>query len=517
MTLARGRQAPGRADRAGRQGGLALVLLVFLLGLAAAGMAVKMLAMGSFSAQTGADDGRALLRAKQALVGYVIAGLSGEQANPGRLPCPENMAYIGTAREGEALGNCSGSPVGRFAWRTLGTGGLKDGSTNRLWYALAASFRQQPINSDTHGLTVDDAADGAVAVLISPGPPLAGQSRATGQTPRIGDYLDIENADGDEVYATRPVSAAFNDRLLAVAPDDIFPALERRVLSDLANYLRAYRQTWGAYPFAAPFSNPVDSDFVGIPGNGGGLLPVGAPAVVWLPSSIVAAASDAAPAADDAIACDASLPPRLVCSITAAAAQTVTVRAQVSDLGLSFYQPLVLSQEILLRQGRLNAPHLVHTLDAVGNGSIVLTGVMPEDGTLTVEFLRPPAPVDWDGLQPSLAYVLANRWHTLLYYKVAPPFLPGGDGQCDGDCLQVHRPAGAVQGVHALLMSAGRRLDVTEARPAPSYDAANPAQTRPSGEMAQYFDSAGNIAADRVFNDSRQPQAAFNDQVEIIE
>ena len=514
--LACGRKPSGVACCAGRQDGLALVLLVFLLGLVAAGATVKMLAMGSFSAQAGADDSRALQRAKQALVGYVIAGLSGEQANPGRLPCPENIAYIGTAREGEALGNCSGSPVGRFAWRTLGTGGLKDGGTNRLWYALATGFRQQPINSDTPGLTVDGTADDAVAVLISPGPPLAGQSRATGQAPRIGDYLDLENADGDEVYVTRSDSAAFNDRLLAIAPDDIFPALERRVLSDLAHYLHTYRQTWGAYPFPAPFTNPAGSDFVGVPGNTGGLLPVAARTVAWLPSTIVAAASNAVPAADDAIACDASLSPRLVCTITATAAQKVTVRAQVSNLGLGFYRPLVLGQDIVLRQGRLDMPHLVHTLDAAGNGFIVLTGVMPEDGTLTVEFIRPPAPVDWDTLQPSLAYVFANRWHTLLYYKVAPPFLPGGDGQC-GDCLRVNRPAVAVQNVHALLMSAGRRLDMTEVRPAPSYGNTNPAQTRPSGEMAQYFDSVGNIAADRVFDDSRQPRTTFNDQVEIIE
>src|SRR5690606_4184883 len=128
--------------------------------------------------------------------------------------------------------------------------------------------------------------------------------------------------------------------------------------------------------------------------------------------------------------------PRLICSITANAAQQVMVQARATNLGRGFYQPLALGTDIVLRQGALDGPQLVHALDATGDGVIVLTGALAATGTLTVEFLHPPVPTDWAGLQPELDYVPANRWHELLYYKVAPPFLPGGDRKC-GDCLQI--------------------------------------------------------------------------------
>ena len=510
---------PIHACPRGRQHGLALVVLVFLLSLAAAGLLLKMLTMGSFAAQINADGSRALLQAKHALIGYVVGGLSGEETHPGRFPCPENKAYIGTSREGEALGNCTGALAGRFAWRTLGTGELKDGDGNKLWYTLAADFRQTPINSDTPTLTVNGDSDQAIAVLISPGPPLPSQSRSLSQAPLLADYLDLENADGDSKYVTQPVSAAFNDRLLAVTPEDVFPVLERRVLMDIANYLRTYRQTWGAYPFASPFVDPGTSDFTGVAGHGGGLLPVNGPATTWLPSIINVRSGNGLPIGDDpgdTAACDGSNLPRLVCTVSATAGEVVTVQASVVGLGLGFYRPLALGTDVLLRQGKLDSPQLLHTLNAAGNGSIVLTGTAPTTGPVAIEFMHAPVAVDWSGLQPSLAYVLENHWHHLLYYKVAAPFLPDGDRHC-GDCLSVHQPTGAVSGIHALLMSAGRRLDVTDARPAPTYSRAQPAQTRPGSDLAQYFDSASNIADALVFDSVRRPRTTFNDQVEIIE
>lgn len=503
----------------GRQHGLALAVLVFLLSLASAGLLLKMLTMGSFTAQIDADGSRALLQAKHALIGYVVGGLSGEEAHPGRFPCPENKAYIGTAREGEALGNCTGALAGRFAWRTLGTGELKDGGGNRLWYALAADFRQTPINSDTPALTVNGVSDQAIAVLVSPGAPLSGQRRSLSQAPLLADYLDLENADNDGKYVTQPASATFNDRLLAVTPDDIFPVLERRVLMDIANYLRTYRQTWGAYPFAAPFADPGISDFIGVAGNGGGLLPVNGSATTWLPSTISVRSGNGLPDGDDpgdTAACDVSKSPRMMCTVSATAGEVVTVQASIAGLGLGFYQPLVLGTDVLLRQGILESQQVIHTLDAAGNGSIVLTGVASTTGPVAIEFMHTPVAVDWPSLQPSLAYVLENRWHHLFYYKVAAPFLPGGDRHC-GDCLSVHEPAGVASGVHALLMSAGRRLDTTDARPAPAYGGTQPAQTRPGGELAQYFDSISNIAGALVFDGIRRPRATFNDQVEIVE
>jgi hypothetical protein len=66
-------------------------------------------------------------------------------------------------------------------------------------------------------------------------------------------------------------------------------------------------------------------------------------------------------------------------------------------------------------------------------------------------------------------------------------------------------------------MSAGRRLDITNARPSPTYSAANPAQTRPGSLLADYFDSANNVSGGLIFDSTNRPLATFNDQVQIVE
>ena len=71
--------------------------------------------------------------------------------------------------------------------------------------------------------------------------------------------------------------------------------------------------------------------------------------------------------------------------------------------------------------------------------------------------------------------------------------------------------------VHALLISAGRKLDATNARPAPIYSASNPAQVRPANLLVDYFDSANNIANGQLFDSANHSLTTFNDQIEIVE
>lgn len=203
----------------------------------------------------------ALQQAKDAVIGFAAT-----QSPPGRLPCPENTGSIGTPAEGQAQGSCStpASRIGRLPWRTLRTGKLLDGEGMELWYALSPGFSSSPINSTTLGqLNVDGVANAAVAIIIAPGLPLAGQQRTeptAANPPQAVDYLDQTNPAG--TFVSSGPAASFNDRILIISHADLFNAVHRTVLAELrglddqspglpARGLRRYFTDYGSFPWAA--------------------------------------------------------------------------------------------------------------------------------------------------------------------------------------------------------------------------------------------------------------------------
>lgn len=246
-----------------------------------------------------------LNRAKQALVGYVAhrAALSSEN-NPGRLPCPEAPGFVGTSNEGIAAGNCTLPAVGRLPWRTLGLDKLSDADGALLWYAVSPGWALPTagslltINSNTLGqLTLDGQANAAIALIFAPGAPMnvlaaAGctarvQSRIA-VPPDLRDYLECDNATfpADASFATNGPAASFNDQVLAVRTSDLLPALEAAIAHRTGReivpvLIDVYEATnWlgiggdgRLFPYAAPFSDPGSSTYVGTAGTYEGLLP----------------------------------------------------------------------------------------------------------------------------------------------------------------------------------------------------------------------------------------------------
>ena len=231
---------------AARQGGMALIMLLLLAIVAATTAFLATLGMqsGDLAQQNDQRTMAALQTAKEAL----LAWSANNSTDPGLLPCPENTANIGTPTEGDAITappNCYGLPaVGRLPWTTLNLGDLRDAHGERLWYVLSPGFRGAPINSDTAAqLTVDGVANRAVALIISPGLALAGQTRpqpTAASPPQIGNYLDLANNDGNASYITAGANGQFNDRVMIVTAEELFRFVERRVLSDVAFALREY-------------------------------------------------------------------------------------------------------------------------------------------------------------------------------------------------------------------------------------------------------------------------------------
>lgn len=214
-----------RLDEAGRAGGgrneagSALLLMTATLLMIMAGLFLDVLGSSRAPGPERQATARALGRAQEALLAR-----AGAAARTGTLPCPDldlsgdGLSDAPCRMTGEGL-------VGWLPWRELGLPPLRDGSGALLWYAVAAG----------RVASVDGAAPGvlrirggtadveAAAVLIAPGPVLAGQRRARGVEATLvrNGSLEGENGwreqdAGDRLFEAGPVSATFNDRLLAI-------------------------------------------------------------------------------------------------------------------------------------------------------------------------------------------------------------------------------------------------------------------------------------------------------------
>jgi hypothetical protein len=141
----------------------------------------------------------ALMQAKEALIGYAVV------VNGGVLPCPETSTPP-----------CEPFAIGRLPQSLLDDpsflADFGSGIDQQFWYGVGT-------------LTVDG--NSAAAVLIAPGPSLAGQNRPS--TNRA-DYLEDANSSGTD-FSSSPNSSpeTFNDLVVGIAQDeidDLFNALE---------------------------------------------------------------------------------------------------------------------------------------------------------------------------------------------------------------------------------------------------------------------------------------------------
>jgi hypothetical protein len=265
------------------------------------------------------DNARVLAQAKRALIGWMAINAVGTDSNPGRLPCPQAWADVGSANEGRAAPSCSVPAAGWLPWRTLGLEKPLDASGIQIWYVISPGWHLPSvsatltINSGTPGqLALDGQA--AVALLIAPGSPLAiapnanqlaagctarNQSQVLalpGTPPDPLDFLDCQNGStADNVFVASVVDNAtnlvFNDQVLAVTPADVLPALEaaiaHRIEREIAPALRGVyaSSAWGptisssnpVFPYPAPFADPGSSPYQGaavtVAGAPQGLLP----------------------------------------------------------------------------------------------------------------------------------------------------------------------------------------------------------------------------------------------------
>jgi len=280
---------PQRAKARQRGAALLVMLVIVVMGIAAA--LVGSLSTTALKSARQETTSAALAQAKEALLGRAVS----DDNMPGSLPCPD------TNDDGSSellSGNNCPSYIGRLPWRTLNLADLRDGSGERLWYALSPAFRDdnsaQPLNSNTKGALLVYSADGvtpqtqagysAVAVIFSPGSPLGSQTRSTvAQQNSAANYLDIANsrnnasASGPFIAGTK--SDNFNDQLLFITTRNLMPLIEQRVAGEVKRALANYYTVNGYYPWADTVL--AASDYDSNVGYNRGWLPNNALPVNW--------------------------------------------------------------------------------------------------------------------------------------------------------------------------------------------------------------------------------------------
>lgn len=271
----------------GVQTGVAIWMVLLLL----SGMGTWMLykVSGNYPARQRAMQQTiaALAMAQQALLSYAQQPLGTTPCElncprPGDLPCPDRN------NDGIAETSCSNtSRMGRLPWKTLGVGDVRDGSGERLWYAVSERYknnpRLRPLNLDTAGTwsvvssggVVWDATqgNGVVAVLIAPMQPLTRedgwvQQRIDATSEVAKHYLDIQgatdNANPQENAARSFVSTSssihFNDVVWPITTSQMHQVMQKQVLTEVRRSLRCVALPCLSYP---PPSAVDDSSCLG--------------------------------------------------------------------------------------------------------------------------------------------------------------------------------------------------------------------------------------------------------------
>ena len=297
-----------------KQRGAALMVMLVILVMGTAAFLVS--SLSSSALQIGRDKitDDALAQAKEALIGYAASvKFTGGAERPGDLPCPD------TNNDGIAetsCGNASGSTgqnlrLGRLPWKTLGLPDLRDGSGERLWYAVSNNFKKSTriaiLNSDTPGTItvrrsdgniINDASlgNGVAAVIIAPGDVLkrtdqsTPQDRSSAGINNLQNYLDTALGEDNANFTDGSATDGFiqgkikdnngnlilNDQLLVITQDSIMQSMQKRVAVEVKQCLSDYAaqgQNNGRYPWAAKLNGSAAPSYVDVSGTLFGRLP----------------------------------------------------------------------------------------------------------------------------------------------------------------------------------------------------------------------------------------------------
>jgi type II secretory pathway pseudopilin PulG len=495
-----------------KQRGAALMVMLIIMVLGSAAFLVS--ALNSSSAQIERDKktADALAQAKAALIAYAVTDAN----RPGELPCPDaNNDGVAVPVDDYNGSNCV-SLIGRLPWQTLGLPELRDGSGEHLWYAVSDSFHANganPLNSDTAGtLTVNGniAAANVIAIVFAPEQPLPGQVRSAANINTPGAFLESVVITPTVYQQLTPNDLprgayTYNDQLLMITRDDLFPSVEKAVAKQFENLVTTpYYTTWGTFPFASSLNTKF------------GLLPVTgqAPTPTW---GAIAGTGDGT---YDCSLRNTGVSPR--CNLSnLAAGDTIRIIGTINNVGMGFWRPYNptigndqtanCTQEVCVRfpvngnefypaSSVMNNVQITYGgIDANGNTSIrfigtVRAGNLPDRIQFSTSGMPDYSP-DW---------LISNNWQQVMYYAASPGYVPSGGNNCNPlpanpACLTV-KGNGGINNARAAVIMAGNTL-------AP--------HVRPSGNVGDYLEGENATPADFIY-ENKTRSSTFNDQILVV-
>jgi hypothetical protein len=518
-----------------RQRGVALLIVLLVLVVGAGYTALRGLNAAYAKPERDARTFAAMQAAKQALLGYAAnrARLVADVARtsspspelyelPGVLPCPAQSLATTNTLFGTARGSCTPSLpsfpnllVGRLPWKTLDLPELTDSSGEPLWYAVSQNFRLQTttpaaVNPNSQGtIRLVDAGGNVtqnriVAVIMAPGPALAGQVRgSTTEKHTAANYLErftvmpVLGIDFD-FYAGRPTDAPpapFNDYILTITEAELFDAIENGVAARLEQtivpLLEAHRAYWGTLPYATGSFDPTQpvSSLYATNGALSGHLPVASiePSVDFTTPTKESGTAPVSCTGGSDIDC-------MVGTFGSSVAETFVIRTTLRNVNGGVFQALEIPTVFNLSMSVAVAP-ITSTLDA----DVLITGTVTGRRFFSIERprqrLRSAAPSAT--LRPEEYWFDYGNWARFVYYSRC--------SDAGTTCITVEQPGTAAQPARAVLVSAGRAvMKPTFAQ-----------QARPSVNPAEYFEAPHDTLPTTAFR--RQLRSStFNDRVVML-
>jgi hypothetical protein len=526
-----------------KQNGAALILITFIIALAAIYIALHSLTPEKLKAEQNKKTYFALNEAKKALISWSIS----HPSHPGQMPFPDR----GTGGGYDGKSDCNppnNNPlqysflIGQLpiygqtnpcADLTTGVGGdFQDASGNRLWYAVSRNlirkYETDPLNTnpinpiinpnvidnpiypwlkvlDRNGVLISDR---IAAVIIAPGDPIIGQNRTLISpasefldTFKIGantysnaDYTkpdedfvigeDSRNVSDLDVTFVKPYY--FNDKLVYITIDELMDALNSRAAAEASNLLSQYKNKTGQYPYATDLGVTLNNNIF-VPLSQKGMLPID----VTDTCSCTTFQS-----------CTCSFKPIVSVTFTKNSGTwlnqspgctrsgnkcTCSAAGSCSRSGISF--TCTSAGKCTTNQTGVNL--FTYTIpsyaDAIpDNAGCFVSGSNPacnSAGTFSI------------GLKEA-AWFKDNLWQDYFYYEWSPLAT-----------LQV----GVKTGVNALLIGTGENIIVSP------YAFKGAAQNRPSNLITDYLDSAENTDGNNIFDaTNKQKTNNYNDQTFIV-
>lgn len=194
-----------------QHGAVLLLAAIAVLAAMAAFLAMTLSAQG-MSARRDRISERSLAAAREALIAYAASRPINASVGPGYLPCPDldNDGWAESTCGSQSGDSGQSQRLGRLPWKSLGVADLRDGSGERLWYAVSSKYKgllncaasaacldmtpaaalgtisvRDPSGTLIHdGTRAQAESGGAVAVIVAPGAPLlrlAGSEADSGQ------------------------------------------------------------------------------------------------------------------------------------------------------------------------------------------------------------------------------------------------------------------------------------------------------------------------------------------------